>query len=260
MSASTPNIGLTLPVGTEKVSRAIINQNMTKIDTAFGNMTRATMRPVPFDVPVSAWSGSGSSWTATFLTDYITSTSHEILTFTSSIKAAKADDLDAAKKSGGGGLVFTSSVKPIDTISGTAYVWDADDGKVPIIIEGTVTPIENGGTNASNVTGAKNNLGITALENNVQTLSEQIGPFLKTSADVSGMVNLSSYTTVTNSFTCPCNGYIRVTDNNDAVYICGQTEDYATFLQGNGKAVSAYATKGTKFFVSGNSARFIPMY
>ena len=32
MATSTPNIGLTLPIGTENVSRQIINTNNTKID------------------------------------------------------------------------------------------------------------------------------------------------------------------------------------------------------------------------------------
>lgn len=39
MSSQTPNINLTLPVGTEKVSRTIINDNNTKIDTAVGNLS-----------------------------------------------------------------------------------------------------------------------------------------------------------------------------------------------------------------------------
>lgn len=36
MSSQTPNIGLTLPTGSENVSRQIINENNTKIDTAIG--------------------------------------------------------------------------------------------------------------------------------------------------------------------------------------------------------------------------------
>lgn len=36
MSSQTPNINLTLPTGLEKVSRQIINDNNTKIDTAIG--------------------------------------------------------------------------------------------------------------------------------------------------------------------------------------------------------------------------------
>lgn len=36
MATATPNINLTLPAGTENVSRAILNSNFQKIDTAFG--------------------------------------------------------------------------------------------------------------------------------------------------------------------------------------------------------------------------------
>lgn len=38
MSSQTPNINLTLPTGAEKVSRQIINDNNTKIDTAIGTL------------------------------------------------------------------------------------------------------------------------------------------------------------------------------------------------------------------------------
>ena len=38
MSSQTPNINLTLPTGVEKVSRQIINDNNTKIDTAIGTL------------------------------------------------------------------------------------------------------------------------------------------------------------------------------------------------------------------------------
>lgn len=38
MSSQTPNINLTLPTGAEKVSRQIINENNTKIDTAIGTL------------------------------------------------------------------------------------------------------------------------------------------------------------------------------------------------------------------------------
>ena len=39
MSSSTPNIGLTLPTGGERVSRQIINENNTKIDTYAGELS-----------------------------------------------------------------------------------------------------------------------------------------------------------------------------------------------------------------------------
>ena len=41
MSSQTPNLNLVLPVGTEKVSRQIINDNNTKIDTAVGANSQA---------------------------------------------------------------------------------------------------------------------------------------------------------------------------------------------------------------------------
>lgn len=39
MASTTPNIGLTLPTGAEKVSRQIINGNNTLIDTAIGSLS-----------------------------------------------------------------------------------------------------------------------------------------------------------------------------------------------------------------------------
>ena len=41
MSSQTPNLNLVLPIGTEKVSRQIINDNNTKIDTAVGSNSTA---------------------------------------------------------------------------------------------------------------------------------------------------------------------------------------------------------------------------
>ena len=41
MATQTPNLGLTLPVGTENVSRTVINGNNTLIDTFAGNVNTA---------------------------------------------------------------------------------------------------------------------------------------------------------------------------------------------------------------------------
>lgn len=38
MATTTPNLGLTKPAGTEKPDISVINVNMDKIDTAFGDM------------------------------------------------------------------------------------------------------------------------------------------------------------------------------------------------------------------------------
>ena len=48
MASTTPNIGLTLPTGAENVSRQIINDNNTKIDTAIGTLNGKLIKtPTP---------------------------------------------------------------------------------------------------------------------------------------------------------------------------------------------------------------------
>lgn len=61
MSSSTPNLNLVLPVGSEHVSRAIINENNTKIDTGFGTLSE--------QIKIN-------SMTSTNLNDYGGSTDH----------------------------------------------------------------------------------------------------------------------------------------------------------------------------------------
>ena len=39
MATTTPNVGLTKPIGTENVSRQVINDNYDKIDSEFGKRT-----------------------------------------------------------------------------------------------------------------------------------------------------------------------------------------------------------------------------
>ena len=63
--------------------------------------------------------------------------------------------------------MFTSAKKPTGTVQGTAYVFDNDDRTLPVIIEGTVTPIANGGTGQSSLAGAQSALGITALSEQI---------------------------------------------------------------------------------------------
>ena len=125
-------------------------------------ISRTTLRDVPFAVAVSDWSGSGT-FTANFISAYVTTTSKWILTYDSNISSYAKAHLNASTKSGGGGITFTTQKKPTGTITGTILVWDNDDGKLPTLIENTVTPIANGGTGQSSLSGAKQVLGITEL-------------------------------------------------------------------------------------------------
>ena len=130
-------------------------------------ISRTTLRDVPFAVAVADWSGSGSSWTANFVSAYITTTCKWILVYDSSLASYAKAHLNANLKSGGGGLTFTSTKKPTGTITGTVLVFDNDDGKLPTLIENTVTPIANGGTGQSSLAGAKQALGIQDLADHI---------------------------------------------------------------------------------------------
>ena len=173
MSSTTTNLGLTKPAYADEADIAVINGNMDLLDAAYGNINQSTMRPVPFAIAVSDWEAVTGGFSATYNSAYITTTSQEILTYTKSIENATAH-IDAEKKSGGGGLVFTSAKKPTGTVQGTAYVFDNDDRTLPVIIEGTVTPIANGGTGQSSLAGAQSALGITALSEQIGTLNGKI--------------------------------------------------------------------------------------
>jgi len=152
-----------------KLERDVLTISQQTLTTAQKEQVRenlginnGTMRDVPIAVAVADWTGSGP-YTANFTTAYVTTTSKEIVMFDSSLASYAKAHINVAKKSGGGGLTLTTTTKPTGTITGTAYVWDNDDGKVPTLIEDTVVQIANGGTGQSSLAGAKSALGITAL-------------------------------------------------------------------------------------------------
>lgn len=123
-----------------------------------------TMRPVPFTIATSDWELDNAVYVAEFETEYITASSIDLHFFDSSLREYAAGDIEGEKSSGGGGYTFTTDALPTGTISGTIIIWDTNDGKIPILIEGTVMPIENGGTDAATLAGAQANLGITDIE------------------------------------------------------------------------------------------------
>lgn len=69
MATTTPNIGLTLPVGTENVSRQVINGNWELIDAAFGARKEIKSGTVTIQIPQSTSTGSLSRITQTIGTN-----------------------------------------------------------------------------------------------------------------------------------------------------------------------------------------------
>ena len=158
-----------------------------KVDVA----KSSTLRDVPFGVGTGDWTASGVNYVATVSSTYVTATSREWVTFDDTFRSYANGDISVDKVHGGGGITLTTSAVPSGTIQGVLYIIDTDDGKVPVLIEGTVTPIENGGTGQSTVSGAQNALGISALSDRVDSLNSNLNTFNMTT---NGLVFSSNVT------------------------------------------------------------------
>ena len=134
----------------------------------------STLRDIPITFATSDWTLTNGHYVAEFTTAYITTTSKDFVIFDESYKNYAQSDIVAEKKSGGGGMVFTTDVQPTGIITGTIYTVDANDGKVPVLLEDTVTPIVNGGTGQNTIGGVKQAFGITALEEDVTELQSDV--------------------------------------------------------------------------------------
>lgn len=139
-----------------------------------GPAPTSTLRTIPFTIPTSAWTESNGIYTATFASAYITETSKEMCTFDESLRNRAKRDINISKTSGGGSITLTTSALPTGAISGTIFTIDADDGKVCMVIEDTVLPIANGGTGANTLAEAKENLGISAIAEQVEELDSNV--------------------------------------------------------------------------------------
>lgn len=136
----------------------------TDYDYNWSDVNLCTMRKVPFTIAANDWTLSNGVYTATFTTAYVTSSSIETVYYDESIDSYMKAYIVADKKSGGGGVVFSTKKIPTGIITGQIHVMDNDDGKVPVIIEGTVTPVANGGTQESTVAGVQNRFGIVNID------------------------------------------------------------------------------------------------
>ena len=113
-------------------------------------------------------------YTAEYTTAYVTSTSIDTVKFSDTIISYAKAHILWEKKSGGGGIVFTTTIIPTGSITGVIEAIDAEDGKVPVIIEDTTVAIANGGTGQSSLAGIKNAFGIDALSEQIATMQQTI--------------------------------------------------------------------------------------
>lgn len=130
-----------------------------------------SMRRVPFAIGKDDWTEVDSStYTYEFVTTYVTTSSFDIVTFDHSVLSYAEGAPSFEKKNGGGGIAFTTKTRPTGTVSGSIFIWDNNDNKVPVILEDTVVPIENGGTNATSILGILSNLGLGSANDAQETL------------------------------------------------------------------------------------------
>ena len=128
---------------------------------------QTTFRKIPFGIATTDWTLTSGVYVAEIENQYITTTSSEFGFYDGSFADYAKAHIVLEKKSGGGGIKFTTAKIPTGTITGTLYVFDDNDGQIPVLMQDTVMPIKNGGTGQSTLAGAKSALGIT-------TLAEQI--------------------------------------------------------------------------------------
>ena len=196
----------------------------------------STFRSVPFALAVNSWTLSNNKYVSTFSSNFITQISKEIVLFDETLENSSSCIL-VDKIQNGGGLTFTAESIPEGTISGTIYVIDRDDGKVPVLLENTVISITNGGTGANSATGAITNLGIDTLLTNLQNqITSQISQAI-TAAKLA-MYPIGSI-------------YINTADINPSTFIGGTWQKIEDrFLVGAGEEFSIGDTGGKSEYIA----------
>jgi hypothetical protein len=214
---------------------------MTLIDQFCGGVSQATYRKVPFTLTVGDWQLDDGQYVVDFATAYVTDTSDDNVQFSSSIVGNAQAHIIWEKKSGGGGIIFTTAVIPTGTITGVIKIFDNEDGKVPVLIEDTVVPIANGGTGESTLNGAKETLGINDLSDYVG----DIGTFSQNSRLESSDMTGSNIDVITKSYTPKTNrilvigtikAYCQVSTNVNMYLKCGTNSQLVCQVDGYGGA------------------------
>ena len=160
-------------VATQSDAGLMSASDKTKLD----NLAQSQLIDIDFSIATTDWTLSNGVYSYELTTSYVTTASKEIVQYDSSLRMYAQYDIDTVKKTGGGGMIFSTLIQPTGTISGTIYVFANEDGNMVVIVGENVVPITAGGTNATNITDARTNLGlgdaaVATIANNATTSTE----------------------------------------------------------------------------------------
>lgn len=230
---------------------ALSSSNLTAAQSgALNSVGRSTIRDIPFTLTVSDWTTISGGFKATYNSAYIPASCMWDVMYDKSYRTYAKGDFIADMKSGGGGIEFTTATKPTGTVTGNIRVIASDDGKIPVVLEGTVTPIANGGTGQSSLAGAQNALGIADINSKIGTVPSGQTVEGQISALNSNLSKFSKVLWQGNSFTSgsisvPELGNYRIWEFffTDTVSMLVTAAGSNTILWG-GTSVGAYSSEG----------------
>lgn len=91
-------------------------------------------------------------------------------------------------------------------------------------------------------------------------LSSDLTNIQKSRIATTSFIDISSYSSSTNPYTCPDDGYARVSSNGDAIKLLTyDTSAPVDFISSTGNIVAVFVRKGTKLVAAGSSSRFIQL-
>ena len=160
-------------VATQSDAGLMSASDKTKLD----NLAQSQLIDIGFSIATTDWTLSNGVYSYELTTSYVTTASKEIVQYDSSLRMYAQYDIDTVKKTGGGGMIFSTLIQPTGTISGTIYVFANEDGNMVVIVGENVVPITAGGTNATTIADARTNLGlgdaaVATIANNATTSTE----------------------------------------------------------------------------------------
>ena len=235
MASYTPNYSLKKPADADTYDIADANGNMDLIDTALHSQNEAI---TALNGKIGKVDANGTQC----------DTLSAVETYLLSIHNSLADGEIKAVH-----MLFTLSYTGQYFIKNSRYV-------------GYYTRINNatGSVSLTNRTGDIIVVGLTSATSTpaweYNSINSKIAEINK--IDITGTtINITAYDSLSNLYTCPSDGYVRVGGVNESVVIANQagTTD-VTMATANGTSLSIFVRKGMKVYISNPSyARFISL-